>query len=439
MDSSEVARIIQEGITTGLQRNARGLTDPINHLNIYTDVMNLQVALDRVMCKAFPQTLTHAAKDWFSTLEPNSIASFSDLADKFSAFFASSKGIRKTATSLMQLCQGQNETLRDFMKRFNKERLQIPDLHITAVVSALTHAIRCETFKMSLSKTPPKSVTELLTRGEKYINMEETLNLRRVGPTFDGAKHKRQRELYLQQDLARGKQKQGTPPTLTYLNTSRSNILMEIKDMKEFKWPPRLRSPLETRNKNKYCDYHRDHGHTTEDCITLQREIEALIKRGFLKEYIRHDKHPRNDCNNGKTTESGGGNQTIAGTINLIIEGIASGEDSNNGCKQYARRHSSIQMTAPNDMKDITFGSKDSKDISYPHDDALVISAIIANFEVRRVLVDNGSAANVSSQEAFMKMGISVNQFKTVKISLQGFGGRTIIPEGIVDLPLTLG
>ncbi|XP_022873652.1 uncharacterized protein LOC111392522 [Olea europaea var. sylvestris] len=133
-----------------------------------------------VMCKAFPQTLTNAARDWFSTLESNSIALFSDLADKFSAFFASSKRIRKTAVSLMQLRQGQNETLRDFMTRFNKERLQIPNLHITAAVSALTYAIKCEAFKMSLSKTPPKTVTELLTRAEKYINMEETLNPRKV-------------------------------------------------------------------------------------------------------------------------------------------------------------------------------------------------------------------------------------------------------------------
>ncbi|XP_022843205.1 uncharacterized protein LOC111366739 [Olea europaea var. sylvestris] len=157
-----------------------GTTDPINHLNIYTDVMNLQVAPDQVMCKAFPQTLTNAARDWFSTLEPNSIALFLDLADKFSAFFASSKRIRKTAAFLMQLRQGQNETLRDFMTRFNKERLQIPDVHITAVVSALTYAIKCEAFKMSLSKTSPKTVTELLTRAEKYINMEETLNRERL-------------------------------------------------------------------------------------------------------------------------------------------------------------------------------------------------------------------------------------------------------------------
>ncbi|CAA3016547.1 Hypothetical predicted protein, partial [Olea europaea subsp. europaea] len=152
-----------------------GTIDPINNLNVYTDIMNLQVAPDAVMCRAFPQTLTNVARDWFSTLEPNSIASFSDLVDKFSFFFASSKRIRKTVASLMQMRQGPNEILRSFMTMFNKERLQIPDLHITVAVSTLTYAIKCEAFKMSLSKTPPKSVTELLTRVEKYINIEETV------------------------------------------------------------------------------------------------------------------------------------------------------------------------------------------------------------------------------------------------------------------------
>lgn len=147
------------------------------------------------MCKAFPQTLTNAARDWFSTLEPNSIAWFSDLSDKFLAFFASSKRIRKTATSRMQLRQGPNETLRGFMTRFNKERLQILDLYITAIVFTLTYAIRCEAFTMSLSKIPPQTVIELLTRAEKYINMEKTLNPKRPGPSYERAENKRQHDI----------------------------------------------------------------------------------------------------------------------------------------------------------------------------------------------------------------------------------------------------
>ncbi|XP_022846370.1 uncharacterized protein LOC111369123 [Olea europaea var. sylvestris] len=265
-NSGKIARIIQEGITAGLQRNARGptcftpntpftpeilsyplrdkfkypcikeyngMTDPINHLNIFIDVMNLQVALVQVMCKAFPQTLTNAARDWSSTLEPNSIASFSDLADKFLAFFASSKRIRKTAASLVQLRQGPTETLRGFITRFNKERLQIPDLHITAAISALTYAVRCEAFKMSLSKIPLQTVTELPTRAEKYINMEETLNPRRPGPSHEKTENKRQHDPILRHELPRDKHRnEASLAPLTRLNTSKTNILMEIKDMK---------------------------------------------------------------------------------------------------------------------------------------------------------------------------------------------------------------
>lgn len=73
-----------------------------------------------------------------------------------------------------------------------------------------------------------------------------------------------------------------------------------------------------------------------------------------------------------------------------------------------------------------------------PHDDVLVISAIAVNLEIKRILVDDKSAANMLSHEAFTKIEISVYQLKTIKTPLQGFGGRVITPEGVVKLSLTL-
>ena len=84
---------------------------------------------------------------------------------------------------------------------------------------------------------------------------------------------------------------------------------MEIKDLKELKWPPRLRAPPEARDKSKYCDFHQDHGHTTEVCFALKREIEGLIKRGFLGTYVSQDKRQRNNQNKGKGLEDGGDKQ----------------------------------------------------------------------------------------------------------------------------------
>ncbi|XP_022880891.1 uncharacterized protein LOC111398189 [Olea europaea var. sylvestris] len=387
-----------------------GTIDPINYLNVYTDVMNLQVAPDQVMCKTFPQTLTNAARDW------------------------------KIGTSLMQLRQGQNETLRDFMTRFNKERLQILDLHITAAVFALTYAIKCEALKMSLSKTLPKTMIELLTRVEKYINMEETLNLRKVGPSHDRVEHKRPHDPNPRQEPPWRKQRQEVlPMSFTRLNMSKTNILMEIKDMKELNWPARMRSPPESRDMNTYCEFHRDHGHTTENCKALQRKIEALIKRGLLSSYVSNDKHPKNDRGRERAPEAKRDGQPTAGIINIIIGDIASGGDSNSGRKQYARQYALASGMPHGKLEDITFGTRDLEGVSLPHDNALVISAIVANFEVNRILVDNGSAANILSQEAFAKMEISSQQLKAVKTPLQGFGGGVITPEGVVELPLTLG
>ncbi|XP_022859821.1 uncharacterized protein LOC111380471 [Olea europaea var. sylvestris] len=174
---------------------------------------------------------------------------------------------------------------------------------------------------------------------------------------------------------------------------------MEIKDSRELKWPPRLRSLPDTRDKT---------------------NIEALIKMRFLGSYISNDKCLRDNQNGGKGLEGRGNRQPSANTINIIVEGTASGGDSSSG-------------------QDITFGMEDLEGIAFPHDDALVILAIIVNFEVKRVLVSNGSAANVLSHEAFVQMGISSEQLKPVKTPLQRFGGGVITPKGIVGLPLTLG
>lgn len=64
----------------------------------------------------------------------------------------------------------------------------------------------------------------------------------------------------------------------------------------------RIQSPPNTRGKSKYCEFHQDHGHTTETCKALQREIESLIKKGFLGAYVDQDKHSRNNHNKENTS-----------------------------------------------------------------------------------------------------------------------------------------
>ena len=41
------------------------------------------------------------------------------------------------------------------------------------------------------------------------------------------------------------------------------------------------------KHKSKYCNYHKDHDHDTEECIHLKEKIEELICQGHLKNFIQ--------------------------------------------------------------------------------------------------------------------------------------------------------
>ena len=49
----------------------------------------------------------------------------------------------------------------------------------------------------------------------------------------------------------------------------------------------------------------------------------------------------------------------------------------------------------------ITFMDEDVRQLHRPHDDAIVITLTIANYTTRRMLIDNGSSANILYYPAF--------------------------------------
>ncbi|KAL2480023.1 Ribonuclease H [Abeliophyllum distichum] len=422
-----------------------GSSDPVDHLRAFVDLMRLRATPDAIMCRAFPPTLRHEARDWVATLPPKSIRTFDDFSKKFAAYFASSKRAKKTAIGLLQLTQDKDELLKDFIARFNRATLGIKDLQMSAVVTAMMNGTRSHPFKMSLSKNPPDTMHELLRRGDKYVDAEEAFFITkgmkdRKEP--ESNKRKDQDEPRLRED--RGKQKMIHPgpnrPSTekeahsTPLLTSRANILMEIQNMKELVWPKKMWAPPHRRDETKYSKFHRDHGHDTEDCQQLKEEIERLIKRGQLSKFVKADKEK------GKEAEYRQQPPPRAGVINVIVGGIAAGGDSNSARKSYARGNRSTSVGKNERFsQNITFNDEDLEGMTCPHDDALVIVADIADFDVKRVLVDNGSAADVMSWEVFLGLKISPSKIKPVTTPLHGFGGATVIPEGTIELPVTLG
>jgi hypothetical protein len=82
----------------------------------------------------------------------------------------------------------------------------------------------------------------------------------------------------------------------------------------------------------------------------------------------------------------------------------------------------------------ITFSEENVKLQGFPHNDPLVIEANIASWTLGKLLVDNGSLADIIFADAFDKMGLSKDLLQPPDTPLYVFGGRVIHALGKVVL-----
>ena len=97
----------------------------------------------------------------------------------------------------------------------------------------------------------------------------------------------------------------------------------------------------------------------------------------------------------------------------MISEGFAGGGESSSARKAHLRiirstERGEIQAVSklPRLDTSITFSDSDLEGCQHPHDDPLVVRAVVANKTVHRVPVNNGSSADIIFASSFDKMGI---------------------------------
>ncbi|XP_020679083.1 uncharacterized protein LOC110097176 [Dendrobium catenatum] len=161
-----------------------------------------------------------------------------------------------------------------------------------------------------------------------------------------------------------------------------------------------------TGNQDQYCHFHHSHGHTTKACRQLKEEIERLNRQGYLRQFIR-DSPTREE-----THLNGGQNQQQRPPVN---NRIAVGEiEAIIGGPLLSNKVFLVLDEIPTPKKaridhSITFDDSDLEGVKTPHQGQLVINMVIGDpcYNVKRILVDNGSSVDVLFYSTFLNMGLT--------------------------------
>ena len=87
----------------------------------------------------------------------------------------------------------------------------------------------------------------------------------------------------------------------------------------------------------------------------------------------------------------------------------------------------------------VSFPSIDPTRVITPYYDALILTLCINNFDVHRVLVDPGSAAELLHLPALTQMKVPLSHLSSADRVLSGFNGSTTLKVGDIALSVNAG
>ena len=123
-----------------------GTRDPFDHIATFKTTMHLQGVLDEIMCRVFPTTLKGPTRVWFNKLPPNTITSFQEFSKLFVSNFVGGQRPKWFSSSVLNIEQGENESLSTFISRFNKETLLVDEMDDKILLAALYNGVSSDLF-----------------------------------------------------------------------------------------------------------------------------------------------------------------------------------------------------------------------------------------------------------------------------------------------------
>ncbi|GJR11608.1 reverse transcriptase domain-containing protein [Tanacetum coccineum] len=208
-----------------------GSEDPEDHLKIFQAAAKTERWAMPTWCHMFNSTLTGNARVWFDDLPPESIDNYNDMREAFLKNYLQQKKCIRDPIVLHNIKQRDEESTEDFIQRYKSESRNVKGASECMRISGFVHGI--------------------------------------TNPELIKSQHKQEKR----------------PDRFTLLTKTPKEILALEK--RKFKTPPSMTTPVEKRNANKFCEFHGEVGHNTDECNHLRKQIEDMLKAGKLSYIIR--------------------------------------------------------------------------------------------------------------------------------------------------------
>ncbi|XP_059639061.1 uncharacterized protein LOC132281367 [Cornus florida] len=300
------------------------------------------------------------------------------------------------------------------------EASEIADCHpATAIETFKLAMIQGTKFYTSLVKYSPPDMQTLNARAQIYIRLKENIAHRAQHATLVTVENK-PRERVPTPKIQKS-QRSSTP--VTHAPEKKQRV-------EEGFTPLRTTSArLFQENKTKFT--------TPQPIKSLRRQVENMIARGELTDYLMTKEYTK-PCEVYPSK--------VKGTQVKVIHAIhGKSEDDQESREVYRSRlratHKLRKISSVNAINlgsiSIGFGDGDLSRVQLPHEDPLVISILVANCMIRRVLVDPGSSTNIITKTVFDQLEIPSSSIRPTSSPLMGFNGTRVDPLGVIDLSIT--
>ncbi|GJX85673.1 reverse transcriptase domain-containing protein [Tanacetum coccineum] len=296
----------------------------------------------------------------------------------------------KDPHEITKIVRRANESLTTFKERWTVETGFVMGVPEVMKISSFMDSVKTPELAKRFSDKVPVTVNEMMGRLDDFV---------------------RSKTAYANTELPKGETRETHRKHPKEILATETQLRLPV--------PRPMLNPLRSGNTDRYCDYHQEKGHYTNDCIQLRKQLEMALESGKLNHLVK-DVRQRGRGSHGRDDPQ------PAKIINVIS--VNSIKDK----KRKVREATESWMNIP-----ISFPAISSEDIS---EEPLIVEAEVEGYLVRRVYVDEGSSVEVMFEHCFENLNPKIKaRLRETQTDLVGFAGEVSKPLGKIEPEVCFG